>query len=341
MDRRNIGALFVEEIGVGGMFKQTDLQETECYILDSGANLVFIWHGLESSYHGQALCTRVCRHYIAELHKEHDVCASPEFRAIFPLPAVDNIEIVYTQSGNEALEFMNLFPRWIRRTDSSLPMVCSTFDPSNITDDELADDKFDKSGKVVTTQKIRYSDVINSRTQQPSMSPPSDNLENQIDSLPQRRPSDSTAKYPSSSSKQDVPEFIAKRNALKAVHCPDINYQPLSLSSDMETSPPRESEPMNTIELSLVISNPSSDVETEMDHQNRIPSSPPAVSRASSITQTSNTDSPLESPQINASSSKLTAHTNSSSSLSPATSTPPSQQVKEEELPQAKCCVVM
>lgn len=224
--RRNVGALFVEEIGSGGMFQQSDLQEEECYILDSGGNIIFLWHGIESSYQSQALCTRVCRKYISELKKDHDACASPEFRDIFPLPASQNIEIIYQESGHESLEFIYLFPKWIPRGESR-QMLCNNFDPSSITDDDddIVDDKFDRAGHlIISREKISYR-ASHAHLLHPShdaiesSSTPSLHIPHSL------RPSDATAASHLESNKQNVPEFIAKRNSLKVVYRPDINHE--------------------------------------------------------------------------------------------------------------------
>lgn len=264
MDRRNIGALFVEEIGIGGMFKQIDLQESECYLLDAGAHVVYLWQGLESSYQGRALSTRVCRRYCAELRKDHDICAAPRFRSIFQLPVEGAVEISYVESGEEPSEFCQLFPKWVSKTHSST-RLCPEFHPNEITSDESLDEKFDKSGRSLGSlpvRKGRYSDgTLHSRhqsqPQQPQAQPQSlqqpetSSTKNQSESLfkitlrsHERHPPTHTEGGTQQTPEQ-VPEFVAKRNALRAVKCPDpILREPMELTaSSLVPSPP---EPLET-----------------------------------------------------------------------------------------------
>jgi hypothetical protein len=254
----------VEEIGIGGMFKQSDLQETECYLLDGGTSVIFVWHGLDSSYHGRALCTRVCQRYLTELQRDHDICASPQFRSTFPLPAQgSDLEIRYLQSRQESLDFTQYFPKWISRIGDStssnnsdalesmasrLPL-CVSFDPSEVTADESLDEKYDRTGRAVdltVKTKTRYSDgapstrphantsAASNQTSYPdpylqktsaataaTQSQAPDSFVPKVALKPAADRKRAVTMAAASTEQDQVPEFVAKRNALKSVRCPD------------------------------------------------------------------------------------------------------------------------
>jgi hypothetical protein len=358
VERRNLGALFVEEIGVGGMFKQSDLQDTECYLLDGGTTVVFIWHGLDSTYHGRALCTRVCRRYLTELRRDHDLCATPQFRAIFPLP-VDGgeIEIEYLESRQEPSVFISYFPKWTLRSESSetdlesaanRSPLCVSFDPTVITADETLDERYDRTGRVIdplaVKAKTRYSDgTPTSRTHTSNVSA-SANAPQSHDPFFQKRspaPSDATtttqsflpkvalkpvtdrqravtiataATSPSTDQEQaQVPEFVAKRNALKAVKCPDPFF--------LEPAPPSGDESTQQDQITTAVAHPKAST----------PSSD-SISPSPSALEISIETSPEE--RKGKKEVKVLANT----------TTPPTvREVHDQDINpgQAKCCVVM
>jgi hypothetical protein len=272
---------------MGGMFKQIDLQESECYLLDAGAHLIYLWQGLDSSYQGRALSTRVCRRYCAQLGKEHDICASPRFRSVFPLPVpvpVDGgiaVEIRYVESGSEPPEFCQLFPKWTRaHSDPTTHRVCVEFDPNEITADESLDEKFDKTGRpldLLPVRKARYSDGSSHSRQPQSQQQPQPSRPQSL-----QRPDTTSTKDQSESlfkitlrshdhhlspaaggggggggvtggeASEHVPEFVAKRNALRSVKCPDPIPRESTESKELSSS--EAEQPMsskNTVEVSV------------------------------------------------------------------------------------------
>jgi hypothetical protein len=62
--RRVVGAMFVEEIGMGSVYLQSDLKVHACYILDTGRASIYLWTGPDATYKCFALAVRICRKYM-------------------------------------------------------------------------------------------------------------------------------------------------------------------------------------------------------------------------------------------------------------------------------------
>lgn len=220
-----MGAIFVEEIGVGGTFKHSDLQETECYILDSGTNEIFIWHGIESTYQGRALCTRVCREYIKELKQIH----LTENHCL--LQVTDDISVAYLESHQEISSFHDCFIYWNHSIDmnclTSEP-VCQAFHPEEIDEDEMKDEKYDKHGHIKQELiKPKYSETHQYKHE--LNSPHDRELDNKTPKEDFR--SFQLKHYEQVSPRQEhngddestnpTPEFLVQRNRLKSIANPD------------------------------------------------------------------------------------------------------------------------
>jgi hypothetical protein len=165
------------------------------------------------------------------------------------------VEIRYVESGEEPSEFCQLFPKWNPHcrpgTDHNPPpslpnRLCVEFDPNKITSDESLDEKFDKTGRPLDSlpvRKGRYSDGARHTRHQSQPQP----QEQQARPQSLQRPETTSTKEQSESlfkvtlkhhpptataaaaagtgaggeSSEHVPEFVTKRNALRAVKCPD------------------------------------------------------------------------------------------------------------------------
>ena len=190
LERRNIGAIFIEEIGIGGVFKHLDLQEMECYLLDSGTHDIYLWYGLESTYQSRCLCVRVCHYYINELYKlnsenkdddtlhtqlpnnNNSQSTNEEGNILLkrPLTVPNNLlNIIYLESRFETDDFKDFFLYWnhsIDNLDSSddnnKTRFCQYFDPKNITlENEANDDLYHPNGLLKDTNitPVKYSET--------------------------------------------------------------------------------------------------------------------------------------------------------------------------------------
>lgn len=57
--RRALGRIFMQEVGLGCTFLQSDLEKDRCYVIDSGIEDIFIWHGSEAPIPERSLAHRV------------------------------------------------------------------------------------------------------------------------------------------------------------------------------------------------------------------------------------------------------------------------------------------
>jgi hypothetical protein len=163
--RRDVGALFVEEIGAGGAFQQADLAPSECFLLDSGRRELYMWFGLESTWHCRALCVRVSRAYVRTLTStNHDPCASALFREVFRLPARQDtfLEAIEAGTERERIWFTHCFSNWtpIGSTDVVVKKLCVVWDMDHVTDDEIDDINIAPDGREIEHVSCRMDVII-------------------------------------------------------------------------------------------------------------------------------------------------------------------------------------
>ena len=148
IDRRNIGALFIEEIGSGGVFIQDDLTGRECFLLDtgrSGTGSVYVWFGSDTNYKSMALGTRVARGYLEGLKTMKLINSNIKHSTRSDFLDPNTSWISYINSGLEPFEFISCFRSW--RMGLLLPSSRKvTFDPNNISNDEAEDEKYGEDG---------------------------------------------------------------------------------------------------------------------------------------------------------------------------------------------------
>ncbi|CAN0287659.1 unnamed protein product, partial [Discosporangium mesarthrocarpum] len=56
---------YVQELGPLGVFSQDDLIQDGCFLLDTGGDAVFAWHGKASSQEARDLCVRLGKVYVS------------------------------------------------------------------------------------------------------------------------------------------------------------------------------------------------------------------------------------------------------------------------------------
>lgn len=113
--RRTINASFVEEVGPGEVFKQKDLQQRECYLLDAGALDIYVWHGPASDERTRMLACIVARKYAEAAG------------------AKINITNVFT--GSEPLAFAGCFRYWSLLAPEGLSTL--SFDAKKVTEADV------------------------------------------------------------------------------------------------------------------------------------------------------------------------------------------------------------
>lgn len=148
--RRDVGAMFVEEVGAGGTFIQEDLIASahECMLLDTGRvsedglGKVLLWIGPDCGYRAIALGIRVTRQYLRSLDRG----------AIDIDDALINASISVVLSGMEPESFVSCFRTW----DANLQRVSTktiNFSLTDLPDSEMGDALLDDNGEVVLERK--------------------------------------------------------------------------------------------------------------------------------------------------------------------------------------------
>ncbi|CAM9152974.1 unnamed protein product [Chrysoparadoxa australica] len=99
----SVGAMFVREVGPGQVFRQQDLLPQESYLLDTGRQQVFLWHGPETKTKGRELGMQVAVAYIEEMPD-----ASKSRRNLFR----SEQEVLEVFSGEEPAQFIWSFKTW-------------------------------------------------------------------------------------------------------------------------------------------------------------------------------------------------------------------------------------
>ena len=168
--RRDLGAMFIEEIGSGGVFIQDDLTGRECFLLDtgrSGTGSVYVWFGSDTNYKSMALGTRVARGYLEglktnkfELNSQTMIHATPTTTSSPSENQLDDTTIVtFVYSGNELQPFKDMFRMWY---DNVTPIAAHTvaFDPNSILsmeENEVYESTLDELGNpIVEKEKVSY-----------------------------------------------------------------------------------------------------------------------------------------------------------------------------------------
>ena len=147
--RRTVGAVFVEELGAGAGFSQTDLHHTECYLLDSGRRELYLWYGRESSWHGRALCLRVAKAYLSALQRPHDPSASSILQQAFTLPAAPLPALREIESGQEETgSFMEAFRVWVPVEKAGVPSrLCVVWNAAAVSEEDTEDSFIGNDGR--------------------------------------------------------------------------------------------------------------------------------------------------------------------------------------------------
>lgn len=184
--RRAVGAMFVEEIGSGGVFLRGDLSQMDCYILDSGADVLYVWMGAKCLYPSLALVTRVVRQLVSAMHETVRMIASRNddnsipyepvqlhFDTYFKIDASSELTVEYIRAFEECIAFTDLFRDWYVYMADSGPFDVPTlkkeilFDPHTLDDDEATDAERDLDGRLLsesTKNKLKYSETEEYRT---------------------------------------------------------------------------------------------------------------------------------------------------------------------------------
>ncbi len=162
--------MFVEEIGVGGTFMQEDLSPLQCYILDAGRDTLYVWHGGVAGYSTMALCTRICKKYIAAIQLLNapvtNSSAPPSTEYLLRLPD-SPIKVVHIRSGQETEDFIWNFVAWhsdfiaLKNAEENRQPLQVEFTPSNVPEDEDEDARIGEDGKVKqVVEKPKYSTTV-------------------------------------------------------------------------------------------------------------------------------------------------------------------------------------
>ena len=118
-DRRVMGAMFIEEIGPGGVYLQTDLNPRDCFLLDTGRRDtgLMVWVGAETTYKAIALAVRTTRSYIRRLNAQLAIEKSPVWiqglAGSGAVREVEDTEVRYEYSGRESPAFIDQFRWWV------------------------------------------------------------------------------------------------------------------------------------------------------------------------------------------------------------------------------------
>jgi hypothetical protein len=168
--RRSVRAIFVEEIGIGGIFIQSDLSPKDCYILDDGYANIYAWIGDECKYPAMALLTRVSRKLIAAMRENTSVTSESvssteenSNSSPFSAPTDISIRVTYVNDGCEPADFIQHFREWKVSADRKLNNYSAivNFSPESVAVDESNDLLLDDNGNLLCetlVQKVKYSD---------------------------------------------------------------------------------------------------------------------------------------------------------------------------------------
>jgi hypothetical protein len=144
---------------VGGVFKHTDLQETECYLLDTGTtnpSEIYLWFGVQSTYQGRALALRVSQEYFRQLVSLNRTDNADSSSLLIADPTA--LHLITVESNHEPERFKDCFLYWnhsLHPTDTLPQPLCESFDPQGIGEsDEAQDAEYDRSGRKIV-------DVVN------------------------------------------------------------------------------------------------------------------------------------------------------------------------------------
>ena len=181
--RRSVGAMFVEEIGICGTFTKEDLSAQDCYILDGGYNILYVWFGGECMYPAMALVTRVARRLLTALRDTVSSLADKDqdngkpyepnqlhLEEYFSVEADKELKMEYMKAYEEMVDFTYFFRDWYvsgphvtEGGEASVPRIEKDviFDPSNLPDDETEDLKRDLNGRLLSdsAKQKKYSET--------------------------------------------------------------------------------------------------------------------------------------------------------------------------------------
>jgi hypothetical protein len=105
-ETRSTGAMFIRELGAGGVFTQKDLTATDSHVLDAGAACVYVWLGSAASAATHRLAEDVAIEYVKMLSTDNEHVA----------PLLTSLgkprSVVLVRPGSEPGEFTWSFKDW-------------------------------------------------------------------------------------------------------------------------------------------------------------------------------------------------------------------------------------
>jgi hypothetical protein len=138
--------------------------------LDGGRDTIYVWHGAVAGYSAMALCTRICKKYIAAIQALSvpvaNSSAPPSTEYTLRLPETP-IKVVHIRSGQETEDFIWNFIVWnsdfmtSQKEDEIHQPIEVDFTPSKIPDNEEEDENIGEDGRVkVIVEKPKYSSTV-------------------------------------------------------------------------------------------------------------------------------------------------------------------------------------